>query len=158
MSLLVKGVNSFLALTDTPADYVGAAQRQARVNLAENALEFVVGSKFTTIKVFDGETASPPTIWLSPYTMIPYWDLGYGQYHRLYGYLAIVHNGYIYVAGGFDGIGTTTDLHFRFNMTTEKWERLANLPGHYRNFSTAFPVSGYHDGKIYYYAPYGPTN
>ena len=158
MSLLVKGVNSFLALTDTPADYAGAAQRQARVNLAENALEFVIGSKFTTTRVFDGETASPPTIWLSPYTMIPYWDLGYGQYHRLYGYLAIVHNGYIYVAGGFDGIGTTTNLHFRFNLTTEKWERLANLPGHYRNFSTAFPISGYHGGKIYYYAPYGPTD
>ena len=145
-------------MTDTPSAYAGASQRQARVNLAEDALEFVVGSKFTTTRVFDGATASPPTIYLLPYTMIPYYDLGYGQFNRLYGFLAAVHDGYIYVAGGYDGIGTSTNLHFRFNLTTEKWERLANLPGDYRNFSTSFPVSGYHSGKLYYYAPYGPSN
>lgn len=158
MSLLIKGVTDFLGLTDTPGVYAGEAQRIASVNLAEDALEFRPHSKFTTTKVFDGATAAPPTIYLLPYTMIPYYDLGYGQFNRLYGFLAAVQGGYIYVAGGYDGIGTTTDLHFRFNLTTEKWERLADLPGHYRNFSTSFPVSGYHDGKLYYYAPYGPTN
>ena len=158
MSLLVKGVTSFLGLLDTPGSYSGVAGQIPRVRAAEDGLEFAPHSKFITTRVFDGATASPPTIWLSPFTMIPYWDLGYGQYHRLYGFLSIVHDGYIYVAGGYDGIGTTTDLHFRFNLATEKWERLADLPGDYRNFSTAFPVSGYHGGRIYYYAPYGPTN
>ena len=158
MSLLTKGVSNFLGLMDAPDSYAGHAQKQARVNLTENALEFVVGSKFTTTKVFDGATASPPTIYLLPYTMIPYYDLGYGQFNRLYGFLAAVHDGYIYVAGGYNGIGTSTNLHFRFNLTTEKWERLANLPGDYRNFSTSYPVSGYHDGKLYYYAPYGPSD
>ncbi len=154
MSLLVKGVASFTGLVDTPAAYAGQAERIAAVNPAENGLEFRPHSKFATTRVFDGETASPPTIWLSPFTMIPYYDLGYGQYTRLYRYLACVYNGYLYVGGGYDGIGTHTNLHYRFNLTTEKWERLANVPNTAENYSMAFPISGVHADRIYYYAPY----
>lgn len=37
------GVSTFIALTDTPANYTGAAGRFVKVNAAGNALEFVEG-------------------------------------------------------------------------------------------------------------------
>lgn len=40
MSLLIKGVTNFIALTDTPATYAGAAGFLAKVNAGETALEF----------------------------------------------------------------------------------------------------------------------
>ncbi len=39
MSLLVKGVSNFLGLSDTPASFVGQANRLTRVNAGESALE-----------------------------------------------------------------------------------------------------------------------
>ncbi|MBA7475781.1 hypothetical protein ES704_02715 [subsurface metagenome] len=41
MSLLVKGVTSFLALTDTPASFAGQSARVSAVNTGEDALEFI---------------------------------------------------------------------------------------------------------------------
>lgn len=41
MSLLVKGVTNFLALTDTPASYAGEATKVAAVNAGEDTLEFI---------------------------------------------------------------------------------------------------------------------
>jgi len=41
MSILVKGVTTFVALTDTPSTYSGQANKVARVNLGESAIEVV---------------------------------------------------------------------------------------------------------------------
>jgi len=41
VSLLIKGVANFLALTDTPASYAGEAAKVAAVNAGEDALEFI---------------------------------------------------------------------------------------------------------------------
>jgi len=150
MSLLVKGATSFLALTDTPDDYAGAAQRQARVNLTEDALEFVVGSKFTTTKVFDGETASPPTINVSPLSMIPYTHFA-GQSYGVAGFGAIVIGDYLYVFGGHNipTVDQYTNKCYRLHLDSLVWERLSNMPNTYSTTWKGNPV-GYHNGKIYF--------
>jgi hypothetical protein len=40
MSLLIKGTTSFLGLADTPASFAGEGLKNARVNIAEDAVEF----------------------------------------------------------------------------------------------------------------------
>ena len=48
MSLLMKAVSDFISLTDTPAAYAAQARMYPRVNVAEDALEFVPGSEGKT--------------------------------------------------------------------------------------------------------------
>ena len=50
------GATDFIALTDTPASYTGAAKKTVRVNAAGTALEFATDAEFTTVGV---NTASP---------------------------------------------------------------------------------------------------
>lgn len=56
------GVNNFLALTDTPADYAGEALKVARVNAAEDALEFaiVTGGYTEGARVYHSEHQTIP--------------------------------------------------------------------------------------------------
>ena len=152
MSLLIKGVSDFLGLADTPVSYTGAAQKQARVNLAEDALEFIVGSKFTTTKLFDGASASPPTIYFTPLTLTPHATFA-GATTGIYEFGAVVVGDYIYVFGGqsLNGGASYTNLHYRYNIATGLWEKRASVPTsagghtHYKN-----KCAGYYNGKIYF--------
>lgn len=64
MSLLIKAVADFLSLTDTPAAYAGHAGKFPKVNVAEDALEFMPGGLSVWTKVFDGATDVPTaTVW-----------------------------------------------------------------------------------------------
>ena len=158
MSLLVKGVTSFIELADTPVAYAGQAQRIAAVNLAEDALEFRPHSKFTTTKVFDGDTAVPPTIYFTPFGMIPYHDFS-EEGKGVYEYGAIVVGDHMYVFGGQSPGGPSeyTNLHYRYNFNTGLWEKRASLPvnGHTDYFC---PVVGYRGGKIYWACAYNGPN
>lgn len=50
------GVTTFLGLSDTPANFTGAANKKVAVNNAGTALEFVSGSKFSSINAQTGTT------------------------------------------------------------------------------------------------------
>ncbi|GAI41534.1 unnamed protein product, partial [marine sediment metagenome] len=149
MSLLIKGVTNFLALTDTPAAYTGQAEKMVNVKAAEDGVEFSTPGAFTKTKVFDGSIATPPTINYVPYTTVPYYDFNPSK--GLYRFFAIVVGDYIYVGGGSNpsGIAQYTNKFFRFNMVTEKWQRLANLPVNGNTFYEN-SCAGYYNGKIYF--------
>jgi len=50
--LAAPGVDTFLELTDTPSSYAGQAGKFARVNSAENALEFAAGAAGVSVESF----------------------------------------------------------------------------------------------------------
>ena len=149
MSLLVKGVTNFLALTDTPAAYTDQAEKMVNVKATEDGVEFSTPGKFSKTKVFDGSVASPPTINYVPYTTVPYYDFNPGK--GLYRFFAVVVGDYIYVGGGASPAGVVqyTNKFFRFNIVTEKWQRLANLPVNGNTFYEN-SCAGYYNGKIYF--------
>ena len=156
MSLLVKGVTSFLKLTDTPASYAGAAQKIAAINIGESGLEFRPHSKFTSTKLFDGATASPPTIYTSPLTNMPY-AFNYSD-RGIYEFGAVIVSDWLYVFGGQYHDGSAySNRSYRYHLTARYWERLANLPvnGHSPYKSTC---AGYHSGKIYFASVYNSQN
>lgn len=157
MSLLVKGVTSFLALTDTPAAYTGDAEKVAKVKATEDGVEFTTPGQFTKTKVFDGAVATPPTINYVPYTTVPYYDFDPDK--GLYRFFAVVVGDYIYVGGGRSPIGTGqyTNKFFRFNMKTEKWQRLADLPVNGHTF-VENSCAGYYNGKIYFACAWQDAN
>lgn len=145
------GVDLFTGLLDTPGSYVGAAAKIAKVKASLDGLEFAVISKFTTTKVFDGATASPPTIYFSPLTLCPHHAFYQQQEDGIRAFGALVVGDYIYMFGGKSATGTAhyTNLHYRFNITTHLWEKRANVPVS-GNTKEWLPVTGHHDGKIYW--------
>lgn len=60
MSLLIKGVTTFLALTDTPSSYSAQASRGLRVNAGESALELIDREAALTF-IIDGGGAAITT-------------------------------------------------------------------------------------------------
>ena len=156
MSLLVKGVTSFLKLTDTPVSYAGTAQKIAAVNIGESGLEFRPHSKFTSTKLFDGATASPPTIYTSPLTNMPY-AFNYGD-RGIYEFGAVIVGDWLYVFGGQYHDGSEySNRCYRYHLTARYWERLANLlvNGHSPYKSTC---AGYHNGKLYFASVFNSQN
>lgn len=67
MSLLMKAVADFLGLSDTPADYAGEGLRGARVNVAEDAIEFGPSWEGPTNPTWESGVifgpAAPPAAW-----------------------------------------------------------------------------------------------
>jgi hypothetical protein len=151
MSLLVKGVNSFLELQDTPASYGGEANKTVRVKSTEDCMEFYPFSKFTLSHVFDGGTATPSTHYFIPFTLIPYWAKA--PVGEISGFGAVVVNNNIYVFGGRYGPGGSyfNECH-KFNLTTQRWEKLANMPAPAYAINPRSGAASYNpnNGKIYW--------
>jgi len=160
MSLLIKGVTEFLGLTDTPAAYAGKTTQLPRVKATEDGLEFAPGGKFTATKLFDGASASPPTIYTSPLTMLPNAIDSAGN--CLGGFAAIVVDDWLYAFGGkYGGTAIYEKRCYRYHLTGHYWERVSDLPVHVGFVSTeAQRHVCYHDSKIwvpiaYKYLPTG---
>ncbi|MBA7647310.1 hypothetical protein ES703_55082 [subsurface metagenome] len=148
------GVDTFTGLLDTPDSFAGQANKLTRVNAGQTALEFAAHSKFTKTKVFDGSEATPSTWYYQPWTMTPYWlNITDG---RLSGFGAIIINDNLYVFGGRYGGGATEIQNgcYKFNLTTERWTKLANLPAAAYNIEEQTSQASYNNGKIYW----GVTN
>ena len=156
----IGGAKTFLELEDTPADYAGAGLEAVRVKTSVDGLEFNPFAKFITTKLFDGATASPPTIYFSPLTQTPYASFA-GAGAGVYEFGAVIVGDYLYVFGGQSVVGTAqyTNLHYRYNFNTGLWEKRANVPtsngGHspYR-----CKCAGYNNGKIYFACLYDGAN
>ena len=147
-------VSTFLALADTPAAYAGQADKLPHVNATEDALAFTPWKVFSATKIFDGQTASPPTYYLQAITTFPNInpaDSG-GKMHRC---CAIGIGGNIYVGGGrYFNTGIYNNQWWKYNIATEKWTKLANLPDNY-GFSVNWrDCIGFYNGKIYLRAEY----
>lgn len=145
------GVDLFTGLLDTPGTYAGQAGKVYKVNPAEDALIPAAMSQFTLSQVFDGATASPSSTFFIPYTLVPYWAIAYD--YTLMEYGAIIVNNNLYVFGGqrkadysyFNGC-------HRFNLTTQRWEKLANLPHPARASTPRCGNVSHNNGKIYWCA------
>ncbi|MBA7523175.1 hypothetical protein ES705_16531 [subsurface metagenome] len=151
------GAEVFLDLKDTPGVYTGQALKPVQVNAGVNALEFTTWRKFTGTKIFDGQTASPPTRYLKPVTTFPNINpSGSGnKFHRVF---AIGVGGYIYMGGGrYSTIDIYNRQVWRYQLSTGEWERLSDLPNDY-GFLQENCIAGENDGKIYVYAHYLQNN
>ena len=58
----IQGVNTFIALNDTPANYTGAAEYFVKVNSAGDAIEFIADPGYLTSVNFSEVTNRPSTI------------------------------------------------------------------------------------------------
>ncbi|MBA7579689.1 hypothetical protein ES708_21565 [subsurface metagenome] len=148
------GAKNFLALTDTPASYAGQKTKVPQVNEAENALEFIAAARFTTTKIFDGRTASPPTLYLRGVTRYPNYnpvDSG-GRMQRS---IAIAIDGNIYVGGGrYFTVDIWNNQWWKYNVAGGAWTRLTDLPANYGFTVNWRSCTGYYNGKIYLRAEY----
>ncbi|MBA7522457.1 hypothetical protein ES705_14576 [subsurface metagenome] len=145
------GVMEFLKLVDTPASFAGQGLKAVRIKATEDLLEFAAFSKFTLSQVFDGATATPSSTFFIPYTLVPYWAIAYDYTLQEYG--AIIINNNLYVFGGQrkDDYSFFNQCH-RFNLTTQRWEKLANLPHPARGLSSRCGNVSHNNGKIYWCA------
>ena len=157
MSLLIKGVTTFIGLTDTPASYAGQQTKVPKVKAAQDGLEFLAVG-FTGTTVFDGQTASPPTRYLTPLTTYPNRNPS-GSGAAMQRSFAIAVNGEIYVGGGrYATVGIYNNQWWKYTIATGKWTRLANLPGNYGGTVNSRGHVGHHAGKIYIRAEYLENN
>ena len=148
------GAELFVDLKDTPAAYAGQALKPIRVNAGVTALEFTNWLKFTGTKIFDGQTASPPTRYLKPVTMYPNInpvDSG-GWLQRSF---AVAVGGNIYVGGGrYRYEGYYNNQWWKYNIATAKWTKLQNLPANYGCSVNWRQCTGHYNGKIYILTQY----
>jgi hypothetical protein len=119
MSLLTKGVASFLGLTDTPASYVGQAEKLAKVNAGENGLKLDLLLSFTNW--FNGATDTPVSF---PWEFEAPFPRSLDPYHQLF-YSPILRNAigqaYCYMISFYH------DSFYRYNIDTKQYTKLANL-------------------------------
>ncbi|MBA7546982.1 hypothetical protein ES705_39384 [subsurface metagenome] len=148
------GVKEFVKLSDTPAAYAGKALKPVQVNAGVTALEFTNWRKFTGTKIFDGQTASPPTRYLKPVTMYPNINPD-GSGGALQRSFATIAAGEIYTGGGrYTTLGVYNTQWWKYTIATGKWTRLANLPNNYGSSVNWRSNAGYFNGKIYLRAEY----
>ena len=140
------GVDVFTGLLDTPGSYAGQSGKLPFIKLTEEGLEFLDPDAFATTKVFDGSTASPPTIYSSPLTAIPY---AFANGIRgVYENFTLVVGDWLYSFGGMYLTTAYTNKCYRFHLTAHYWEKLTSMPvnGH---SPYKCQCAGHHAGKIY---------
>lgn len=144
---------TFLELEDTPADYATHGKKVARVNVDATALEFATIMQLAGAKIFDGAVDSPPTGYLYPLGMIPYYSVDPID-KNLTRFFAILVGDYIYVGGGQDSgeAGQYTNHFWRYAMASKTWTRLANFP---RPVYGRGNCSGHKGGVIYAFGHFG---
>ncbi|MBA7542654.1 hypothetical protein ES705_34978 [subsurface metagenome] len=145
------GVDTFTGLLDTPASYAGEALKLYTVNALETGLESKVMSRFTLTQIFQGSGASPPTTFFVPYTLAPHWATDAN--HALKKYGSIIVNNNLYIFGGYraSSYSPCVNCH-KFNLTTQRWEKLADLPIASSSTGVRIGDTSHNNGKIYWIA------